>query len=114
MSKHNKVGVVFSTNPDYQYQYDDVLEAETLPAERQKLHVTFEKKGRGGKQVTLVKGFVGTLEDMEALSKLLKNRCGVGGSVKDGEILVQGDQREKVIVILTEEGYNMGRKKRID
>ncbi|MDY5968833.1 MAG: translation initiation factor [Bacteroidales bacterium] len=107
MSKRSQTEVVYSTNPNYPYPNEDASEVEMLPLSRQRLHIAFEKKGRGGKQVTLVKGFVGTAEDLETLSKLLKSRCGVGGSAKDGEILIQGDQREKVLAILAEEGYKI-------
>jgi len=107
MSKNkNRVGVVYSTNPDYQYEYDDEPAVqETLPPQQQQLRVSLDRKQRGGKQVTLVTGFVGTDDDLVALSKLLKNRCGVGGNAKDGSILVQGDHREKVVTILTSLGY---------
>jgi len=106
MSKNkNKVGVIYSTNPDYAYEYEEEQEQETLPPQQQKLHVTMERKGRGGKTATLVTGFVGTEEDLNALGKLLKTKCGVGGSAKDGEILIQGDFRDKVVQILTAEGY---------
>ena len=105
MGKHNREGVVYSTDPNYNYQYEAQDEPATLPPQRQQLRVAFEKKGRGGKQVTLVRGFVGAAADLEALAKTLKARCGVGGSAKDGEILIQGDQRAKVLTILLQEGY---------
>lgn len=105
MSKKNRVGVVYSTNPDYQYDYDLEPEAETLPASRQRLRLAYERKGRGGKEVTLVTGFVGTEADLQALAKLLKSRCGIGGSAKDGEIVLQGNQLDKARAILTAEGY---------
>lgn len=110
MSKKNKIGVVYSTNPDFVYQYeDDIIEQVTLPPQQQKLHVTLDRKQRGGKQVTLVSGFVGTSDDLNALGKMLKTKCGVGGNVKDGEILIQGDHREKVQSLLTAEGYKTTR-----
>lgn len=107
MGKKNKaIGVVYSTNPDYQYTYEDDEDlVETLPPHQQKLHINIEKKNRGGKVATVVKGFVGTHDDLEALAKKLKTKCGVGGSAKDGEIVIQGDCVLKVKEILTAEGY---------
>ena len=105
MSKKQPIGVVYSTNPDYQYQYDEEPEAETLAPEKQRLRVSLDRHHHGGKTVTLVKGFVGTDEDLQALGKMLKGKCGVGGSVKDGEIIIQGDQQEKVRAALTAAGY---------
>ena len=105
MSKKQPIGVVYSTNPDYQYQYDEEPEAETLAPEKQRLHVSLDRHHRGGKTVTLVKGFVGTDEDLQALGKMLKGECGVGGSAKNGEIIIQGDQQEKVRAALTAAGY---------
>lgn len=106
----NRVGVIYSTNPDYQYETTDSGDIiETLPPPKQKLIVRIDRHARGGKQVTLVQGFVGTPEDLSELSKMIKNKCGVGGSAKDGEIIIQGDFREKVITILEEKGYNAKR-----
>ena len=105
MSKKQPIGVVYSTNPDYQYQYDEEPKAETLAPEKQRLRVSLDRHHRGGKPVTLVKGFVGTDEDLQALGKMLKGKCGVGGSAKDGEIIIQGDQQEKVRAALTAAGY---------
>ncbi len=103
--KKQAVGVVFSTNPDFQYQYDDEPEAETLAPQQQKLRVRVERNHRGGKTVTLVTGFVGTDADLQELGKKLKSACGVGGSAKDGEILIQGEQKEKVVATLLKLGY---------
>lgn len=108
MSKSkSKIGVVYSTNPDYQYQYeDDNEEVETLPPNRQRLHIRIERSGRGGKTVTIVDNFVGSEEDLNTLGKTLKNKCGVGGSVKDGQIIIQGDFRDRIAVLLSQMGYN--------
>ena len=100
-----RLNVLYSTNPDFQYEYDAPPEAETLAPGQQKLRVQIEKKGRGGKTVTIVRGFVGKDDDLKSLARLLKNRCGVGGSTKDGEILIQGELKEKVLGILLESGY---------
>lgn len=101
--------MVYSTNPDYQYQQEETFEEETLEPKDQKLIVAIDKKGRAGKQVTAVSGFVGKEDDLEALGKTLKTKCGVGGSVKDGVILIQGDQRDKITGILTNMGYKAKR-----
>ncbi len=101
----DRLGMVYSTNPDFNFD-SEIEEQETLPKNQQKLRVNIEKNGRGGKTVTLVKGFVGTEADMKDLGKLLKTKCGVGGSTKDGEILIQGDFKEKIIAILKSEGYS--------
>ena len=100
-----RLNVLYSTNPDFQYEYDETPEAETLAPGQQKLRVQIEKKGRGGKTVTIVRGFVGKDDDLKSLARLLKNRCGVGGSTKDGEILIQGELKEKVLGIRRESGY---------
>lgn len=103
--RRKRFGVVYSTNPDFEYSDDSQKEAETLPKNQQKLRLSMERAGRGGKTVTLVKGFVGSGEDIDALCKLLKQKCGVGGSVKDGEIIIQGDHRQRLVEILKKEGY---------
>lgn len=105
----SRLGMVYSTNPDYQFQQEETFEEETLEPKDQKLIVAIDKKGRAGKQVTAVSGFVGKEEDLEALGKTLKTKCGVGGSVKDGVILIQGDQRDKITGILTNMGYKAKR-----
>lgn len=104
-----RLGVVYSTDPDFSYAKDETAEAETLDPSRQKLVVTIDRRNRGGKQVTLVSGFVGTQEDLAALGKTLKVKCGVGGNAKDGEITVQGDFRDKVTALLKELGYGARR-----
>jgi translation initiation factor 1 len=104
-----RLGVVFSTNPDFQYSSEKEDEAETLPAKQQNLKVSLDRKQRKGKNVTLVSGFVGTEDDLKSLGKLLKTRCGVGGTVKDGEILVQGDFCTKIMDILVSAGYKVKR-----
>ena len=101
----NRLNVVYSTNPDYQYENIGEEEAETLPKNQQKLRVSMEKKGRGGKTVTLICGFIGSEDDLKELGKLLKTKCGVGGSVKDGEVIIQGDFKQRIIDLLKAEGY---------
>ena len=101
----DRLNVVYSTNPDYQYESIEEEEAETLPKNQQKLRVSMEKKGRGGKTVTLIRGFIGTEDDLKELGKLLKTKCGVGGSSKDGEIIIQGDFKQRIIELLKAEGY---------
>ena len=101
----NAVGVVYSTNPDFEYQYDDAPQTETLPPSAQKLRVRMERSGRGGKTVTVVSGFIGTDDDLDELGRTLKTKCGVGGSVKDGLIIIQGDFRERAVALLQALGY---------
>ncbi len=100
-----RLGVVFSTATDYDYQTDAEEEVKTLEAKEQKLRVRIEKNGRGGKTVTIVSGFIGSETDLKELGKSLKSKCGVGGSAKDGEVLVQGDFKQRVIEILRAMGY---------
>ncbi len=109
MAKKNKNrgGFVYSTNPDYTGDDYDYEEEETLPPTEQKLYVSLDSKRRKGKTVTLVEGFVGSNDDLNDLGKFLKSKCGVGGAVKDGEILVQGNQKEKVGELLRKEGYSV-------
>lgn len=104
----SRLGMVFSTNENFDYQYDDE-ETETLPPNKQQLEAKLEKKGRGGKTVCLIEGFVGSEDDLKELAKELKNKCGVGGSTKEGVIIIQGDFRDKIILILKEKGYKVKR-----
>lgn len=114
MSKKNKwkgrEGVVFSTGDDFDYSYDGDSEADTLDPQNQLLYVELDKKARGGKKVTLISGFVGTDDDLKDLGKTLKSKCGVGGSAKESEILIQGDHRDKVVSILEGLGYKIKRR----
>lgn len=109
MSKKNKgrdrVNVVYSTNSDYQYEDNNQEEEETLPPQQQDLRVMIDRKQRGGKTATLITGFIGTDDDLKDLGKSLKSKCGVGGSAKEGEIIIQGDQRDKIMGLLTNMGY---------
>lgn len=113
MAKKNdwkqREGVVYSTNENFQFETRKAYESATRPPQQQQLRVLLDKSGRAGKTVTLVTGFVGKADDLETLGKILKGKCGVGGSVKDGEIILQGDQREKLINLLTKDGYKVKR-----
>ena len=102
----DRLGVVFSTNPDFSYEDDSLEQNDTLPPQQQKLRLRIEKNGRGGKTVTIVSGFVGNEEDLKRLARLIKTRCGVGGSSKQGEIIIQGDFKSRIIEILKQEGYS--------
>ncbi len=104
-----RLGVVYSTNPDFKYQTAEVVETDTLPPAKQRLIVAIDRRQRAGKQVTLVKGFIGKADDLAALAKTLKTKCGVGGTAKDGEITIQGDLRDKLVTLLTGMGYNAKR-----
>lgn len=102
----DRLNVVYSTNPDFSYESDsDETVAETLPLNQQPLRVGIERKNRGGKVVTLVTGFIGSDEALKELGKFLKTKCGVGGSAKDGEIVIQGDLKARVIDLLLKAGY---------
>ena len=107
-NRKNRVDVVYSTNPDFQYDYNsEGEEQETLAASKQKLKVYLDSKAKKkGKQATLISGFIGSEDDLKDLSKLLKTKCAVGGSVKDGDIIIQGDFRDKIVQILSAEGYS--------
>lgn len=105
MGKKDRKGVVYSTNNDFEYNYFEDEEQDTLPPQQQKLKVLIDRKKRKGKEVTLVTGFVGTTDDLKELGKFLKTKCGVGGSVKDGEIIIQGNHKEKALKLLLEKGY---------
>jgi translation initiation factor 1 len=107
----SRLGVVYSTNPDFQFTTEDDLEVEqdTLPAAQQKLRVRIERAGRKGKTVTLVTGFVGTDDDLKQLGKLLKTKLSTGGTAKDGEIVIQGDVRQPILELLHKEGYTQAK-----
>ena len=98
-------GVVYSTNADFAFEQASSQEAQALNPEEQQLRIHIDRSGRAGKQVTIVSGYVGLANDLEDLCKQLKTRCGAGGSVKNGEVLIQGDFRDKVLVFLTKERY---------
>lgn len=103
--KKNRINIVYSTNPDYNYEYQQENETTTLSPEKQNLKVILDSKQRKGKTVTIIQGFIGIEDDLKELAKLLKNKCGVGGSVKDGEIIIQGEVKEKVLTILRDNKY---------
>ena len=103
----DRLNVVYSTNPDFAYETDDEQEAETLEPGKQNLKVSIDRKQRAGKSVTLVQGFVGSSDDLKELAKMLKNKCGVGGSAKDGEIIIQGEFKQKVFDLLLQAGYKV-------
>lgn len=108
MAKKNKskrTGIVYSTNPDFEYSYQENEEQEELAANQQKLRVMIDRKQRKGKEVTLVTGFIGPEDRLKEIGKILKTKCGVGGSTKDGEIIIQGNHRDKIVDLLKEEGF---------
>ena len=107
VKKSTPIGIVYSTNSDFKYKFDETPSQETLPNQQQDLRIMLDKKQRGGKKVTLITGFVGTDSDLNELGKMLKTKFGVGGSAKDGEILIQGDFREKVLELLIKMGYKV-------
>lgn len=102
--------IVFYTDPNFHFEEFSCEENDTLPENQQKLRIHLDRKQRGGKEVTLIKGFIGKTEDLEALGKFLKSRCGVGGAVKDGDILIQGDHRDRILTLLLEKGYSQAKK----
>lgn len=104
-----RLGVIYSTNPDFSFESQEKEAEQTLPPNQQKLYVKLDRKNRKGKTVTLVEGFVGSVDDLKTLGKELKSKCGVGGSAKDGEILLQGDFRDRVISLLKDRGFNVKR-----
>lgn len=104
-----RLDIVYSTNPDYHYNKDNEEVTDTIPKEKQPLRISLDKRNRKGKAVTLITGFSGTDDDLQELGKMLKMKCGVGGSAKEGEIIVQGDHRAKVLDILQKEGYAKSR-----
>ncbi|HAM97216.1 MAG TPA: translation initiation factor [Marinilabiliales bacterium] len=103
----DRLNVVYSTDPNFKYEKEEEPGQQTLPPNKQNLKVSIDRKQRGGKSVTLVQGFVGTDGDLKELSKLLKTRCGVGGSAKDGEMIIQGEFKQKVAELLTQLGYKV-------
>ncbi len=101
----DRLNIVYSTNPDFCYETEEESAVKTLQKEKQKLKVSIEKKGRGGKTVTIISGFIGSENDLISLGKILKTKCGVGGSVKDGLILIQGELKQRITELLKNEGY---------
>ena len=112
MSKKNKkrINVVYSTNPDFEFEEEQHEEQETKAPNQQLLYVSLDRKNRGGKEVSLVEGFIGTDTDLKDLAKILKGKCGVGGSVKNGDIIIQGNFVKKVIALLSDLGYRVKQK----
>ena len=110
MAKKKRIDVVYSTNQNYDYDYDNDSEEETIAKNEQLLYVSIDRKQRKGKSVTLVEGFIGTNDDLKDLGKILKSKCGVGSAAKDGEIMIQGDLKDKVFDLLIKEGYKAKKK----
>ena len=110
MAKTKFNNVVYSTNPNFQFETEEEETVDTLPKNQQKLYVSIDKKQRAGKEVTLIEGFIGSEDDLKDLGKTLKSKCGVGGTVKDGEVIIQGNFRDKVMDLLVKDGYQVKRK----
>ena len=106
----NRINIVYSTNPNFNYDQEEEQSQETLSNNQQRLYVSIDRKNRGGKEVTLIEGFIGDTEDAKELGKILKTKCGVGGSVKDNEIIIQGNFKEKVFLELQKLGYGVKKK----
>ena len=110
-SKKNRIGVVYSTNNDFNYDYEeDQTSQEAIDPSDQKIRVIIDRKQRRGKEVTLITGFEGSEDDLKDLGKFLKQKCGVGGSAKNGEIIIQGNHRDKIVQLLIDKGYNKTKK----
>lgn len=108
--KKEKLNIVYSTNPSFQFEFEEEEIVLTLPKIQQKLYVSIDRKQRAGKEVTLVEGFVGTEDDLKDLGKLLKSKCGVGGTVKENEIIIQGNFKDKIFDLLVKDGYPVKKK----
>jgi len=110
--KQQKIqNVVYSTNPNFAYEFEQSNDIQTFPPQQQRLYISIDRKQRAGKEVTLIEGFLGTEDDLKDLGKLLKSKCGVGGSVKDNEILIQGNFKQKIFDLLLKEGYSQTKQK---
>jgi translation initiation factor 1 len=108
--KKEKINIVYSTNPDFNYQFEEENKPDTLQPNQQKLYVSIDRKQRGGKEVTLIEGFIGAEDDLKELGKKIKTKCGVGGTVKDNEIIIQGNFKDKVFDLLLKDGYQVKKK----
>lgn len=108
--KKEKINIVYSTNPDFNYQFEEENQPDTLSPNQQKLYVSIDRKQRGGKEVTLIEGFIGAEDDLKELGKKIKTKCGVGGTVKDNEIIIQGNFKDKVFDLLLKDGYQVKKK----